>query len=198
VALCRVGLNKKLPKCGNPHITILAKGRLSSETGPELEELRHELDRLDLGIELYPGAEVFVTDDIFYADGLNRLAVNHSRYLLVEFPYSGLGLNSLAEYIREIQGQGLVPVIAHPERYEYFQKNYELVNILAHRGALYQINADSLCRRANKREYKLAGEMFARNMASFLATDAHSARERPNNLLEMICQCLPESGHIDI
>ena len=81
---------------------------------------------------------------------------------------------------------GLIPIIAHPERYEYFQNNYDAVNELVSRGVLFQINAGSLACRDGREEFELAYEMAYKGAAAFIATDAHSMQHRPNDIGSMV------------
>ena len=48
---------------------------------------------------------------------------------------------------------------------------------------LFQINADSLTGGNGKACFALACEMLERNLIDFIASDAHSAKYRPNDLL---------------
>ena len=143
-----------------------------------------ELNRIDM--EIFGGAEVFINDDVFFAQNLKRLTINNSRYLLVEFAFRDLTFQSIHEYLKEIYSMGLIPIIAHPERYEYFQQDYDAVNELFSRGVLFQINAGSLACRDGREEFELAYEMAYKGAAAFIATDAHSLQRRPNDIGNMV------------
>lgn len=200
VALCQIAAENHIEKiAATPHFHDFEKiDRFLDKRRHRIELVTGELARSDLDIEIYPGTEVFITDDIFYFDGLEKLTINNSRYLLVEFPYSGLNLNIISKYISEILQHGLIPIIAHPERYDYFQREYELLNILADHGVLFQVNADSIFSPVSKKEFKLARAMLTSGIASFLATDAHSVQRRPNNLFEMISTFPEDLNTIDL
>ncbi len=114
----------------------------------------------------------------------------------MEFPCAGLRQNSLKRYLEEIRNRALVPIIAHPERYRYLQKEPELAQVLFQEGALFQVNADSLCRGSGRAQFKLAKEMVNRGLVSFLATDAHGLDFRPNDLLEQLL-CLSKKVRTD-
>ncbi len=152
----------------------------------KIKLLKNQVSDNNIGMEIFPGAEVFVDDDIFYSKNLKRVTVNNSRYLLVEFDFYGNRLQNIFEYLNELYSMGVVPIIAHPERYEYFQRDYDAVNELAARGVLFQLNAGSLASRDGREEFELAYEMAYKGIASFIATDAHSLRRRPNDLDEML------------
>ncbi len=151
-----------------------------------LERLREEIDARGLNLELYPGAEVFVNDDVFYAQGLERATLNKSRYLLIEFDFSALSASRLVRYVEEIFNIGCMPIVAHPERYKYLQKDYGIVNYLVDMDVLFQVNAGSLASLGSREEFELAYQMVINNAASFIATDAHSHHGRSNDLLRMV------------
>lgn len=154
--------------------------------------LRERIEKAGLPLRIYPGAEVYIDDEIFDAHHLDKVTINNSRYLLIEFDFHGLTPRRLIRYVDEIFRRNLVPIIAHPERYSYLQRDWGLVDFLVHRGALFQINADSLAGRTGREEFELAYRMARRGAASFIATDAHSTLGRPNDLLRMIQSFPPD------
>lgn len=151
-----------------------------------LKALRKQTELRGIKVNLYPGAEVFVDDDVFFANNLKRLTINGSKYLLVEFSFREMNVKKIFGYLDEIAKMGLIPIIAHPERYEMFQFDYEAINELARRGAIFQINADSLASLEGPQEFELAYSMAYNGVASFIGTDAHSPHHRSNNLMEMM------------
>jgi protein-tyrosine phosphatase len=140
-----------------------------------------------INVRLYPGAEVYMSDEaVSSPDLLRRLTLNNSRYLLIEIHDRALDEKRFLAYIRELTGQGLTPVVAHPERYRLFQTSRRPLHEALQAGALFQVNADALCGFAARGEAKLSRELVKNGLAAFIATDAHSIRYRPNNLLDMI------------
>ncbi len=149
-----------------------------------IDELRTALERENIPLEIVPGAEVFINDDIFYAPVLDAAAIGPGKYMLIEFDFSGLNINRIIKYVEEIIARGYVPIIAHPERYQYMQQNYDIVNHLADMGVLFQVNSSSLAGFGGMESRELSYAMVASGIASFIGTDAHSVAHRPNNLLE--------------
>ncbi len=96
----------------------------------------------------------------------------------------------------ELKKRGLVPIVAHPERYPCFRRNYNDLCLLMQEGVLFQVNVDSLCGWNGRSEYRFARKMVNRNDAAFLATDSHGVNFRPNNLLEQLLG-LPKKVHAD-
>lgn len=149
-----------------------------------IDELRGALAKENIPLELVPGAEVFVNDDIFYAPSLDAATLGGTRYILIEFDFNGLNINRIIKYVEEIAARGYHPIIAHPERYRFIQQNYDIANHLADMGVLFQLNSSSLAGFGGMESRELAYAMAASGMASFIGSDAHSVAHRPNNLLE--------------
>lgn len=149
-----------------------------------IDELRRVLDEQKIPLEIVPGAEIFVNDDIFYAPSLDSVTLGGSRYVLIEFDFNGLNINRLIRYVNEFIARGYTPIIAHPERYRFMQQDYDIVNHLADMGVLFQVNSSSLAGFGGIETRELAYAMVASGIASFIGTDAHSVAHRPNNLLE--------------
>lgn len=149
-----------------------------------IDELRQRLEKENIKLELVPGAEVFVNDDIFYAPSLDAATLGGTRYILIEFDFNGLNINRIIKYVNEFVSRGYYPIIAHPERYRFMQQNYDIVNHLADMGVLFQLNSSSLAGFGGMETRELAFAMASSGIASFIGSDAHSVAHRPNNLLE--------------
>jgi protein-tyrosine phosphatase len=186
--LCLMAMENGIDQIiATPHLTTL--GELEAFIAfrdDRLEELRAEIRKRELLIKVYPGAEVFASEDFFYAIPMEKATLNGSRYILVEFDFVGMRFSTVLRYLEEILSRELVPIVAHPERYSFLQVQYDRVNFLMDMGVLFQINAGSLAGMGNKDEFDLAYEMVLKNAASFIGSDAHSFRNRPNELLRMI------------
>ncbi|MBQ5592131.1 MAG: hypothetical protein IIU80_04230 [Clostridia bacterium] len=186
--MCRIAQENGIDRIvATPHVRTMDNAAAFTEKRDErIRVLRERLAEESIAVEIFPGAEVFIDDDIFFADDLTRLTINSSRYLLVEFSFRNLRLRKIYEYLDEIVKTGLVPIIAHPERYEYFQEDYDAVNSLAKNGVLFQLNAASLASLDGRREFELAYSMAYNGLASFIGTDAHSPVHRSNNIAQMM------------
>jgi protein-tyrosine phosphatase len=188
VQMCRIARQNGIKHivC-TPHITTV--GDIDSFVkirNEKLRDLQGIINNIGLGITLYPGAEVYVDDDIFFSTDLKRLAINGSRYILVEFAFRDVSMKRIVNYLNALIDMGLIPIVAHPERYEYFQFDYDEVNMLIRNGVLFQINASSLASLDGPQEFELAYAMAYTGAASFIATDAHSSHYRMNDLMNMI------------
>lgn len=188
VQMCRIAEQNGIKHIvATPHTnTVDNIERFIKARDERLHTLRKQVEMRGIKVNVYPGAEVYVDDDVFFSNNLKRLAINGSRYILVEFSFRESKISKIHSYLNEITNMGLIPIIAHPERYELFQFDYDAVNDLVKRGAVFQINASSLASMDGPQEFELAYSMAYNGVASFIGTDAHSAHHRPNNLMEMI------------
>ena len=67
--------------------------------------------------------------------------INNTRYMLIEFPMLEFNIEEAINTLYELQIRGIVPIIAHPERYKQFIKNPSQINLLIKEGMLFQVNA---------------------------------------------------------
>lgn len=188
IGMCRIALENGVNHIvATPHTEIICDiDEFLQLRNKKIDELRSEIKKNNLNVSIYPGAEVYVDDDVFFASGLEKLTINNSRYLLVEFQFGGIPVRKIVSYLNEIIDMGLVPVIAHPERYEFFQYDYDAINMLAQNGVYFQLNAASLASLDGPHEFALAYAMAYNGVASFIGTDGHSNEYRMNNLGEMM------------
>lgn len=198
IKLCEIardnGINKIIV---TPHVSCLddIDGFLG-ERDVLIEELRAALKFYNIDVEIYPGAELYVDDDVFFSGDLTKLTLNGSKYILVEFDFYGLSPNKIISYLVEINNFGLVPIVAHPERYKYMQDDYNFINFLSDRGVLFQVNMNNIIGDSSRPESLLARELVRKKVATFIASDAHSVDYRSNNLRDMI-ENAPNGFEID-
>ncbi|MDV4150297.1 CpsB/CapC family capsule biosynthesis tyrosine phosphatase [Clostridium sp. AL.422] len=132
-----------------------------------------------LNIEIYCGQEVYFNERILESYESKLIGtINESRYMLIEFNMRSFGIKEVIDILYELQLKGIVPVIAHPERYIKFIKNPSLINEFIREGFLFQLNIGSISGDFGK-EVKKTAEIFIRNrIYSFLGSDAHRDEKR--------------------
>jgi tyrosine-protein phosphatase YwqE len=74
----------------------------------------------------------------------------------------------------ELRTLGLSPILAHPERYIYFQEKYDEIEEIVQSGVKMQINLLSLTGYYSPGAKKLAQWLIKNGYYDFLGTDAHS------------------------
>lgn len=198
IQLCMLGAENGIEKIVlTPHLpNINDIDEFIEKRDEKIAELQNEIDERQIDVEIYPGAEVYVNDDIFFSHNLKKAVINSGKYFLSEFDFFGLSMDRICRYLDEVKKNGLIPIIAHPERYDYFQRDYNKINYLvAEKDVLFQVNAGSLAGLGTREEFFLAYQMVKKNIASFIGTDAHSVKGRANDLLRLTHFFPPDIEH---
>lgn len=198
--MCKIALQNNISDIvATPHfLSFYEAERFFQMRNDKLEQLQQAIKNNKFNINILPGAEVACSDAMFRYTNLNKLTINNSRYLLLEFPFIPVKEEHLMEYTDCVFDNGLIPIIAHPERFEIIINNYDIINELGDKGCLFQINCFSLLGGFGRRVKKLAMAMLKNGYADILATDAHtSSGRRSINLKEMV-NSIPDSIQSEI
>lgn len=145
----------------------------NKEKYERLNQLKEELKRENININLYLGNEIYITRNILELLKNEEIHTLHdSRYLLIEFPFSNM-LADTKEILYELVRAGYVPIIAHPERYRIFQKHPQHIEEYLRMGVLLQGNYMSLYGKYGKDAKKLLKYYLKNHWISFLGSDCH-------------------------
>tara|TARA_B100001758_G_C18380692_1_gene597042 strand:+ start:406 stop:1140 length:735 start_codon:yes stop_codon:yes gene_type:complete len=141
---------------------IILKGR---------DTIRNELAVRNINMDFDAVAEYYLDYNFEQKIGQEKFLTFGDNYLLVELSFVEAPKN-LLEVIFKLQLEGYKIVLAHPERYYYFQmQDYEeLVN----KGVFLQINWLALIGYYSIEIKKKAEHLIVQNMVSFLGTDCHN------------------------
>ncbi len=130
---------------------------------------------LERGIkmELSAAAE-YMLDDYFMQliQQKQPLLTLHKNLILTEFSYTNEP-NNIKDILFAILTEGYQPILAHPERYFYFHRNYDAFYQLKELGFHLQVNLLSLTGYYGKEVSKAAHFIIDKDLASLLATDLH-------------------------
>ncbi|MBU3138166.1 capsular biosynthesis protein [Clostridium gasigenes] len=172
----------------------------SAEVRERLEDVKTLAKENNINIEIYSGQEVYYSENIIdhYNEGFIS-TINDSRYMLIELPIKEFKISEVVDNIYELQLKGLVPILAHPERYIPFIKNPILINKFIKEGFLFQLNSGSLVGYFGK-DVKKTAEMFLENkLYSFIGSDGHRDEKRDTNLTDGITAIRKiNSDYVDI
>lgn len=131
----------------------------------------------DFGVELFLGYEVFLISSI--NDVLTQkgdYTLNKSKYLLFELPFDIMPVN-INETVLKLHSEGIVPIIAHPERNMYFVRNMQKFIELIETGCLVQLDAASLVGVHGSNVKRFAKKLIDMNLVQFVASDAHKPED---------------------
>lgn len=137
-------------------------------------------------IEIYPGQEVLIDNYTVnnYREGIIR-GLNNSRYLLIEFPMNEIPENAL-DIIYELKLLGVIPILAHPERYTRVIGDITKLNPFIGEGLLFQVNTGSIKGLFGSKVQNTALTLVKEGLCDFIASDAHTTRRRIPELLPAI------------
>lgn len=135
-----------------------------------LQQLANEND-LPLQIEV---AAEYLLDEFFPAllatDDL--LSFGAARYVLIELGWVAAPFQ-LNELLFRIRTRGYVPVLAHPERYGFYNEDQTALASLREAGCLFQLNWSSLTGRYGERAQNQARLLLKKGWVDFVGSDMH-------------------------
>ena len=144
-----------------------------------LEILKKELSKQKIDIQIEAAAEYYVDNHFIELLNNNDLLSFGDNYILFELSYSQQPLH-LEQIIFDIQEAGYRPVLAHPERYLYFCKDFSKYERLKELGLFFQLNINSLSTYYSKVVQKTAYKLIDKGMINFLGSDVHHKKHMQN------------------
>jgi len=144
--------------------------------------LKEIVKKEKINVELFHGQEVYYEKNIleFYDEGLIG-TINDTMYMLIELPMNKFDSEPL-DVIYELRIKGIVPILAHPERYIPFIKEPSKINDFIKEGFLFQVNSGSLTGQFGKQVKKTAQIFIDNNIYNFMGSDAHNDNNRVTGL----------------
>ncbi len=126
--------------------------------------------------QLLLGAELYLDHDVSRHTGLKRLCLGASSCVLMEFPTEKDFPKHGEEWFYEMNYRGIVPVIAHIDRYPFWKDVLEALSSLR---IYYQINASAFLTFSGRR---LIHKLMKYGYPYIVSSDMHSVHARPCNM----------------
>jgi tyrosine-protein phosphatase YwqE len=123
-------------------------------------------------------ASEYMMDDVFLANlkAKREFLCVAPNTILVELSYAQKP-DHLEDYSFQLQIEGYIPILAHPERYGYYHKNAEAqYDYLKDLGFDFQLNLLSLTPYYGKEVQKIAHELLEKGYYDYACTDLHHER----------------------
>ena len=141
-----------------------------------IEEIKNKLKKDNIKANIYIGNEVFVCNDLLELNENNFIStINNSNYLLLELPMSD-EFKGVNDVVFKLKCENINSIIAHPERYSYFNRNPKKIEELINRGVLFQCNIGSFFGQYGKDVQKLVMLLLKHKAISFIASDVHNEK----------------------
>ena len=126
-----------------------------------------------INIKIHQGNEIYATENIINLMNTNKVAsLNNNKYVLIEFPMQTKPIN-MDQVIYLLLQEGKIPVIAHPERYNYVRENPNMLLEYIDQGVLFQSNYGSIIGMYGSEIKETAKKLLTHNMIHFLGSDNH-------------------------
>lgn len=158
-----------------PHILPDVHNNSPETILPRLEEVRKALRENDINVEIEAAAEYMVGSE--FQESIQRgdkLLTFGKNYILIEMSYAAPSQN-INEVIFDLKIKGYKPILAHPERYNYYLGNNDIYEDFLGRGCLLQLNLLSLTGFYGKPVQKAAEHLVKNKLISFIGSDMHHA-----------------------
>lgn len=128
------------------------------------------------------GAEVLLGTQTASLPDLPKLCIEGTRYILIEMPY-GHWSEWVFSALYDISARhGLVPIIAHLDRYEHIRKDKAKLDRLLSMNVKIQLNAYSLVDKRGLKgyqTYRFAKKLLKNGIVDVLGSDAHDKTRIP-------------------
>jgi protein-tyrosine phosphatase len=158
-----------------PHVMVDFYPNTTEKILDGLGVLRNALQAEGIGIEVRAAAEYFI--DEYFTERLAKrdLLPIVDQQVLVEFSmYSEPPM--LKEVLFKMMTMGYRPIMAHPERYNYYHNHLDTYLEFKDRGCLFQLNALSVSGYYGKGVQRVAEELLQRGMYDYCGSDVHHDR----------------------
>lgn len=171
-------LVQKLNKMGlknfvcTPHVMEDVHPNTPETIGEAHLKLTQALKETDNDTKIKFSAEYMIDSGIEKWIGSNQLCPLPSNYMLIEMSYLNES-QALFKTIQDIQNLGLKPILAHPERYNYYHMNFNIYKQIKDAGCALQLNLLSISRYYGEHVKSTALTLIKSGMYDFVGTDLH-------------------------
>ena len=156
-----------------PHVLGDVYPNSSNTIKEKLSEVKKELTSRGIHDVTIRAAAEYMMDEQF-SERLknNDILTLKDNFILVEMSYFNAPLN-LYDLLFEIQLKEYKPILAHPERYNFYHQEFDNYYRLKKAGCLFQLNLLSLTDHYGKGVRKISEKLLKLGMYDFVGTDTH-------------------------
>jgi tyrosine-protein phosphatase YwqE len=139
---------------------------------PKLELVREEIKRRQIPVTIEAAAEYYCDDHFEKLIEEKQLLTFGDNYVLFEISFAAENIN-MNRAIFNMRLAGYKPILAHPERYDYWHGNFSKYENMLDRDVLLQININSLTGQYGPSTQRITERLIEKGMVSFIGTDCH-------------------------
>ncbi len=140
------------------------------------------------------GAEVLLFPEISGMDNLSRLCLEGTNYMLIEMPFAKWS-NVTYDTLGKLRANGILPIIAHIERYMKIQKDKGMIYYLMDLGCIIQANGSYFTSAMTRRK---ATKLLLSECIHLIGSDCHDLKMRKPNTGEAYAEIEKRAGSYGI
>lgn len=163
-----------------PHVTADLLPEAAENIRTSFDALERSLAKTTFGenIRLFLGCEIMYSESIIEKVVSGEIwTMGGSGYVLVEFLPS-VSYEEICHAVRQLTDSGVLPILAHIERYQCLYKQIERIPKLQDMGAYCQINSSSLQGGLFNQRTAYIKKICKSGLIHFLGTDSHGMEKR--------------------
>lgn len=156
-----------------PHVMHSVYNNTPDTINPVYHQLHTEASKV--GVQLHVAAEYMLDDGFLKHLEQDKLLSYPEKHVLVEMSYSQAP-QSLFDHLFELCTSGYTPVLAHPERYNFYFRDPEAYQRLKDAGCKFQLNLLSLTGYYGPESKETSEWLLENHYYTHIGTDTHKLR----------------------
>ncbi|ANI88411.1 hypothetical protein A9P82_03295 [Arachidicoccus ginsenosidimutans] len=159
-----------------PHVSEDIYSNSKDTILQKLFAVRQKVSELNIDMEIDAAAEYMIDERfVSLAESEDKLLTIYDNKVLVEMSYL-IESPLLHTALFTMQTRGYQPILAHPERYNFYHDRLEKYDELKDKGCLFQLNTIALSGYYGKSVKRVAEYLFNKNMYDYCGSDIHHLR----------------------
>ena len=140
-----------------------------------LAEVRNAIEQEGIEIEIEAAAEYYLDDYFEELIKQNNLLTFGENHVLFELSFQSPPTR-IKEAIFALITGGYKPILAHVERYPFYFNEWDTLEDLRNRGAIFQLNINSLSGQYGPQVKKMGQDLIDRDWVEVIGSDCHHMR----------------------
>lgn len=168
-----------------PHVLPGKREFKREQYEAQLEELNGYCQRKGYKMRILPGAELLYTDATVRLLREKKVpTMNGTRFVLVEWSHS-VEYDVFVRAIRDLSNAGLVPIVAHIERYRNLWSKADALRELREGFPMrIQIDCGAIVKKHSFFQQHFVKKLLKEGLVDYVASDAHNTSDRSVCLLD--------------
>lgn len=186
IDLARIAVSNGIEKAVlTPHVHPGRYENRLDNISEAVESFGAKLQELNIPLQLGVGGEVRISAEILLMVKQNQIPfvgeMEGKKVMLLELPHGHIppGTDKMIDWLRL---EGIVAMIAHPERNKELLRQPDKICVFLQKGCLLQVTADSVAGKFGPQVKECADYFLENEWVHILASDAHNREHRPPNL----------------